>query len=81
MNGILAYLGLQHIAKILDIRACYLMFLFGGKLCFDKEKYVTLDFLRFFCLKICNFCDLQVILGIVLSINPANKLHMRECFD
>ena len=59
-TGILAYLTLPHVAKILDIVGHVLTITFhlGGKLRFDqkkKKKKFTFEFSRFFHLKIGNF--------------------------
>ena len=71
MNGILAYLALPRVAKILDILAC-------SDYCtplWSKKKKIYLGLFEIFLFENWRF------LGILLSINPANKVHTRKCFN
>ena len=83
MNRILAYLALPRVAKILHI--CWTCF---DEICFAwvvnsaliKKKIFFLGFFEIFPFENWRFLHLGWIFGI-LSINPANKVHSRKCFD
>ena len=83
MNGILAYLALPCLAKILDIWACSHYYVpLGGKLRFDqkKKKKFYRGLFEIFSFENWRFLRFGGILGILLSINPANKVHTRKFF-